>query len=146
MIRKFEAKDFIRDGYGYIWITLHRTLDKTIVDKSLEKRNTGFQLTWFFEDSSGKRVDIEQDKKIPDLNDYYIAFLNLLFDAFTNGRVRNERNGAFHLKRMEVVPTPLSPLPMFSIQIFPCGGTCAPPPYGRDGVDLMDLHLIHDKI
>ena len=84
VIRKYDAKEF-QEG-DFVWIVHSRMLDKTSVDKSLEKRNTGFQLTWFYEDSTGKRVDIETHNSFGNLN--YVGFLNLVFDAITKGRVK----------------------------------------------------------
>ena len=61
-IRKYETSKF--KEWEYIIIELDRVLEKRNVDKSLEKRNTGFQLTWHYEDGSGNRIDIENDQKL----------------------------------------------------------------------------------
>ena len=91
LIRKFDVK---RKSGGLkkgddLSISLCRVLDKASVDKSLEKRNTGFQLTWYYEDSSGKRVEIEP-KKEERLNIPFISFINLVFEAVTKHNISLE--------------------------------------------------------
>ena len=43
----------------FVEVMMDRVLQKKNVDKSLEKRNTGFQLEWYYEDESGNRVEVE---------------------------------------------------------------------------------------
>ena len=61
VIRKYDTSTFTEGEYATI--NLQRQIEKTSVDKSLEKRNTGFELEWYFEDGAGNRVDIEQENK-----------------------------------------------------------------------------------
>ena len=76
--RGFKKGDFILIEFG-------RQLDKTIVENSDEKRHTGFQLSWYYEDSFGKRVDIEPSKFRN--NFQYTVFINLVFEAVTKHNV-----------------------------------------------------------
>ena len=77
IIRKYETSKF--KDWEYISIYLDRVLEKTNVDKSLEKRNTGFQLTWHYEDRSGNKIDIETDQKYKEEigNKRFVTFINL---------------------------------------------------------------------
>ena len=70
-------------GGKLIWFI--RRLDKELVEKSVEKRNTGFQLSWYYEDGDGNRVDIEQDAyhKQETNNKRFIIFMNLIYEAVT---------------------------------------------------------------
>ena len=96
VIRKFDTSK-IEEG-EMVYIKLDRKLEKALVDKSLEKRNTGFELTWYYEDKDGNKVDIESENlhkemkitnDLDKLNFYgvmenkrFVTFLNLVFEAF----------------------------------------------------------------
>ena len=69
-----------------------RIVDKILVNKSPEKRTTGFQLTWYYEDGSGNRVEIEEDKKYEGETDSkrFVTFMNLVFEAVTRHQVSLE--------------------------------------------------------
>ena len=73
--RKFDVS-LIQEG-EYVSIMMDRVLLKEDVDKSLEKRNTGFELSWYFEDGSGNRVEIEEESKFKDKmeNQRFIALV-----------------------------------------------------------------------
>ena len=81
VIRKYATSRMSKRKY----IQLFRRLDKTLVEKSVEKRNTGFQLSWYYEDGDGKRVDIEQEARYKQepINKRFIKFMNMLYEAVT---------------------------------------------------------------
>ena len=56
-----------------IILKLERKLDKALVDKSIEMRNTGFQLTWYFEDGDGDKwaLELKDYKRKHDYKNYH---------------------------------------------------------------------------
>ena len=60
-----------------------------MVEESLEKRNTGIQLTWYFEDGNGTRVDIRQEPYflVDHNNAAFIVFMNLVYEAVTRHNI-----------------------------------------------------------
>ena len=78
--RKYETK-----GLRKIILKLERKLDKELVDKSIVMRNTGFQLTWYFEDGNGNTSNFElkeykpnQDYKKKNNNQQFVYFVSLV--------------------------------------------------------------------
>ena len=85
VIKKYETS--ILDKFYTIW--MERNLDKAEVQKSLEQRNTGFHLTWYFEDGEGNRVEIENEGsfKTQTGNKRFITFMNIVYEAVTKHNV-----------------------------------------------------------
>ena len=83
ILRKYNASKFPQGEYTYV--NYERVVDKTLVDKNPERRNTGFQLTWYYEDGSGNKVEVEEDKKYEEEidNKRFVTFMNLVFEAVT---------------------------------------------------------------
>ena len=73
----------------FVEVMMDRVLQKKNVDKSLEKRNTGFQLEWYYEDGSGNRVKVEEENKFEEDTDNkkFVTFMNLVFEAVTRHQV-----------------------------------------------------------
>ena len=90
LIKKYDASNF-QQGEK-VWIYFDRVLEKALVDKSPEKRNTGFELTWYYEDEFGTRVDIEEESKFEgkDENQKFVAFMNLIFEAISKHSISLE--------------------------------------------------------
>lgn len=87
VVRKYKASKLSNKEVAKIKMV--RVLDKAIVENSLEKRNTGFQLSWYFEDESGNRVEVEQDDKYAGEieNKRFVTFMNILYRAVTDNNV-----------------------------------------------------------
>ena len=76
----------------YVLTTFHRIkftrgkLDQDMIDKEPVPRNTGFSLEWYFEDSTGKRVDIKQRGLygVTDFYDNLVAGESNMFAQFIN--------------------------------------------------------------
>ena len=87
VVRKFKTSELSDEEVAYI--SMSRILDQESVKNSLEKRNTGFQLTWYFEDGSGNRVEIEPENKYEGKieNKRFVTFMNLLFEAVTDHNI-----------------------------------------------------------
>ena len=95
VIRKYDTSR-LTEG-NFLWLELIRKLEKSLVDKILEKRNTGFELTWYYEDSDGNKVDIEEtgftEWYYEDRQAYFfewfnerpkfVVFINLVYEALT---------------------------------------------------------------
>ena len=102
VIKKYNANQL--NWKDYVHITFNRKLNKEVVDKSFEKKNTGFKLTWYYEDSDGNNVKIKQKSTETDtktvtgegmfvgtntkrLNQKFVTFLNFVYEAVTNHNV-----------------------------------------------------------
>ena len=90
VLRKYDVSKF-QEG-ECAWIIMDRVLEKALVDKSPEKRNTGFELTWYYEDESGNRVDIEEESNYKESkeNKKFVAFMNLIFEAISKHSISLE--------------------------------------------------------
>ena len=85
--RLYDRRGIKKGDYVQIWF--NRILEKTVVDKSFEKRNTGFELSWHYEDSSEKTLEIEP-KKGGTYNHEYVYFINLVVEVVTRHNVSLE--------------------------------------------------------
>ena len=77
-----------------IKITYKReNLTPDMVSKVAKPTNNGFSLEWYFEDSAGKRVEIEQEKqeRNVDQNKEFTQFINIIHTAVTEHDVSLDR-------------------------------------------------------
>ena len=86
------AANIAATGFPEMYVFIERRLEKALVEESLEKRNTGFILSWYYEDKDGNRVDIESERMYKEENNIrrFVAFINLFYEALTYHNVSLE--------------------------------------------------------